>query len=64
MTEREEAIRKFVALGGTWPPKRNTTPPWLGSGRIAPNRSAECGHEGRPLATRCQLCGEALNAGD
>ena len=60
MTPREAAIKRINDAGGTWPPTRTRVTPWPGSGRYAPIRCGECGHESRPVTSVCELCGEDL----
>ena len=60
MTPREAAIKRITDAGGRWPPKKMRVARWPGSGRYAPLRCAECGHESRPLTSTCSLCGEDL----
>ena len=62
-TPREAAVKKIIDAGGTWPVKQTRVTPWPGSGRYAPIRCTECGHESRPMTLTCELCGERLYAG-
>ena len=66
MTPYERAVKRITDARGRWPPTmaRMTLKPWPGTGRYAPLRCAECGHESKPLTSTCSLCGERLHEGD
>ena len=60
MTEREAAIKRYVDAGGRWPVPTTHVPRWPGTGRYVPVKCSECGQTQRPMAERCDLCGEDL----